>query len=459
MLLLRRDRDGAAGQQRARPQKGLDLPLRDAALAPSILAGRGSTALLIVLAVPILAAAAAFGYQLDRGIGVTGLNDQVFWGVYTVNLVTFIGFSYGGALVSAILRLTNAHWRGPIVRLAEGTALVTLLVGAAFPIIHLGHPERVWQMFTRPQLNSPLLWDMVAIATYMLATLLLFVLPLIPDLATLQDHERLGLRRSRLYRALGMGWQGTPHQRASLERALTILAVTIIPVAIMVHTVLSYAFSLTSRPGWHSTIFGPYFVVAAVYSGVGIVIVAVVAYRRAYRLESWITERSIRSLGYIMVTLGAIYAYFLFTEITTEGYVGEEASQTLLHGLILGRYATLFWMFVAGGIVAPLLLVTVRRTRTVAGITTAALLVIVAMWLKRFLMFVPPLTRPLIGDQVGSYSPSVVELTITAGAVAAIPFLLIVLFRVVPVLSVYEIQELGHPALEPHRVPAGGEGR
>jgi Ni/Fe-hydrogenase subunit HybB-like protein len=433
--------------------------LTDAAVAPITRAGRGTTVTLALLALPILAAVLAFGYQVVEGLGVTGLGDQVFWGVYEVNLVTFIGFSYGGALVSAILRLTNASWRGPIVRIAEGTALVTLLIGAAFPIVHLGRPDRMWELFTRPQLHSPIFWDMVAILTYLLVTVLLLTLPLIPDFARLRDRTDVGRFRAALYRVGSVGWRGTVRQRHVLERALSVLAIAVIPVAVMVHTVLSYAFSLTSRPGWHSTIFGPYFVLAAIYSGVAIVIVAAVAYRRVYGLQAWITDRSIRLLGTIMAALGAIYAYFLFTETTVEGYVGEEAAQALLHMLLLERYAPLYWAFVVLGVAVPLLVVAIPRTRTVTGIAAAAVLVIAAMWVKRFLMFVPALERPTFGDAIGSYSPTLVEWTITAGAVAAVPFLLIVLFRLVPVLAVDEIDQLqgastAHPDVPQ---PAGGE--
>lgn len=420
--------------------------LPDAAVAPITRAGRGSTIALVVLGVPVAAAVGAFAYQAATGLGVTGLNDQVFWGLYSVNLVAFIGFSYGGALVSAILRLSNATWRGPIVRIAEGTALVTLLVGALFPLVHLGRPDRWWELLVRPQLHSPVFWDMVAILTYLLATVLLLALPLIPDLAVLRHRTDLGRLRTRLYRVGAAGWRGNPRQRHALERALIVLAIAIVPIAVMVHTVLSYAFSLTSRPGWHSTIFGPYFVVAAIYSGVAIVIIATVAYRRVYRLHAWIPDRAIRLLGYLMAALGAVYAYFLFNETTVEGYVGEEGAQSLLHMLLLERYAPLFWAFVLFGLVLPLLLVALPRTRTAGGIATAAVLVTATLWLKRFLMFVPALVQPAIGDAIGSYSPTAVEWVITLGGAAAIPFLLILLFRLIPVLAVDEIQQLQGPA-------------
>lgn len=423
-----------------RPAPQSTSALVDAALAPVLRPGRMANALLVVLAIPVLAGIGAWLYQVTNGLEVTGLNDQVFWGVYEVNLVTIIGFSYGGALISAILRLSNATWRGPVTRIAEGTALVSLCVGALFPIVHLGRPERLWEMFTRPNLNSPILWDMVAIITYLLMTVALFALPLIPDLAEVAEHPGLDKRRRGLYRRWGAGWRNTPDQRRVFERALTAIAIVIVPVAVMVHTVLSYAFSLTSRPGWHSTIFGPYFVIGAIYSGVAVVILATVVYRRVYHLEGWIPERAIRYLGYMMVALAAIYSYFLITEITTEGYVGAESSEGLLYALLLHRYAPLFWAFVAFGLVAPVLLVALRGT--VGGIATAATLVVVFMGLKRFLMFVPALTRPLIGGAFGTYRPSWVEWAMTAGAIAAIPLFLAILFRILPVLSVDEMVHL-----------------
>lgn len=419
--------------------------LADASLAPVIGPARRSLLLAGVLAVPVALAMVAYAYQLRNGLSVTGLNDQVFWGLYETDIVTFIGFSYGGALVSAILRLTNASWRGPISRIAEGTALVTLLIGVLFPVIHLGRPDRLWEMITQPQLSSPLLWDMVAILTYLLATMILFYLPLIPDLGRLREEQSIGSWRRRIYGWASAGWRDSEKQRRLHRRSLTLVAILIVPLAVMVHTVLSYAFSLTSRPGWHSAIFGPYFVIAAVYSGLAVVILATVAYRRAYKLYGWIDDRPIRLLGLLMASLGVAYAYFVFTEITTEGYVGAGSTQPLLFDLILERYAFLFWSFVALGLFVPIALVAftaIRGSHTVGAITVAAVLVTVTMLLKRFLIVVPPLARPLVGGEETSYVPSTVETLITVGAAAAIPLLLILLFRVVPILSVDEIEEI-----------------
>ncbi|MBK5268336.1 MAG: polysulfide reductase NrfD [Acidimicrobiia bacterium] len=401
-----------------------------------------------LLGVVVLAGVGAFVVQLTTGIGVTGLNNGVFWGLYTVDLVTFIGLSYGGALVSAILRLTHAEWRGPITRIAEGTALVTLAIGSLFPIIHIGHPERAWTIITRFQINSPIAWDMVAISTYLLATVVFFWLPIIPDAGKFPDDIAMTKRQRGFLSWASAGWVGAPQQQRLLARSQTMLAVLIIPLAVMVHTVLSYAFSLTSRPGWHSTIFGPYFVVAAIYSGVALVILTASIYRRAYRLQHWITTKALINLGYVMVALAVGYAYLLFTEVTTEGYVGEESTETLLFSLLLDRWAGPFWTFVVLGLAVPVLLVAIPKTRTVGGVTIAAGMVVAAMFLKRYLMFIPPLTRPLIGGEVATYWPSWVEWTVTAGAVAAVPLCLMALFRFVPVLSVHEMLELGAVEIE-----------
>jgi molybdopterin-containing oxidoreductase family membrane subunit len=416
--------------------------LTRAALAPASRSGRTTRAIVVVLGVLVLGGVAGFAYQLVNGLGVTGLNDGVFWGLYEVDIVTLIGFSYGGALVSAILRLTGASWRGPITRMAEATALVTLGVGAVFPIIHLGHPERVWRVATAVQINSPITWDMLAIITYMIATIILFGLPVVADMGRLRGEPGLPGWKQRFFARGSFGWVGAEEQQRVLSRSLTALAIVIIPLAVMVHTVLAYAFSLTSRPGWHSTIFGPYFVVAAIYSGVAVVIIVVIAYRRVYHLERWIPELAVINLGYLMAALGVLYGYLLFTEVTTEGYVGGEASERLLYALLLDRWSLLFWVFVVGGLVAPLTIIAFKRTRTTAGVTVAASLVAGALFLKRFLMFIPPLTQPLIGGDLGSYTPSWVEIVVTIGALAAVPLLIIGLFKVVPVLSVTEIEEI-----------------
>lgn len=398
------------------------------------------------LAALVLWGVVAYVVQLFQGLGAAGYDDKSFWGIYEANLVSFIAVSYGGALVSAILRLTQAKWRAPITRLAEAMAVFSLLVGMTFALVHLGRPDRIWEMVVTPQAGSPIVWDFVVIMTYLAATLIFLYLPLIPDLAILRDRpsERTG-RWISLYRKLSLGWRGSPEQRRLLDQGVVTIAILIIPLAIFVHSVLSWAFALTGRPGWDSTIFAPYFVVAALYAGVGMVILVVAGFRKGYHLEGQIGLKQFRYLGYLLLTLDAMYLYFTFTEMLTEGYIMNEATVPVLESLLMGQYAPFFWAFILLSGVVPLLLVVIPRTRTVAGIVTASSLVVAGMWMKRLLIVVPVVAQPRIAGAWGSFDPTWVAAGVTIGAAAAIPLLLMVFFKLFPVLSMDEMLEVAAP--------------
>jgi len=392
----------------------------------------------------------AYGYQVSAGLWVAGYNDTAFYGIYEANLVAFIGVSYGGALVSAVLRLTNAHWRAPITRMAEGMALVALLVGAAFAIVHLGRPERIWELIVHPQAGSPIVWDVIAISTYLVATLVFLYLPLIPDLAVARDRlgPTSGRMRRTFYRLAAAGWSGTPSQRRSLNWSVGAMAVLIIPLAVAVHSVLAWAFSMTSRPGWHSTIFGPYFVIAALYSGVALVIVVVAAFRKVYRLEPYIGLRHFVSLGRIMAVLGIVYLYFTFAELLTSAYTRTHEEASIVAVMLEGSYAPGFWLFMVGGLFVPLALTLVPTFRHERYLVLAGVLAVVGMWLKRMLITLPAATAPLIGDSWGAAQLTWVAIAITLGATAAIPLGLMILFRFVPILSLDEMAEADRASTE-----------
>lgn len=396
--------------------------------------------LLCVLAAAVLVGVFAYAIQVREGLAVAGYGDDAFWGIYEANLVAFIGVSYGGAVVSAILRLTGARWRAPVTRIAEAMALVSLLVGMAFLLVHLGRPDRFWMILVRPQVGSPLVWDFAAITTYLVATAMFLYLPLIPDLALVRDRARG--TRARIYGALALGWRGLPDQRAALDRGILVMAILIIPLAVIVHSVLSWTFAVTGRPGWHSTIFAPYFVVAALYSGVAMVVLVVAGFRAGYRLGAFIEKRHFVNLGYLMVVLGLVYLYLTFSELLTEGYVMAEETVPVLEAVLFGGYAPLFWVFVLVGGVLPLLIIAVPRTRTVAGITTAAALVVVAMWLKRLLIVVPAVAHPLIREDWGAFHVTWVSVAVTIAGLAAIALLMMSFFKLVPILDVREMEEL-----------------
>jgi len=385
----------------------------------------------------------AWVLQLKGGMGVAGYNDHAFWAIYIADVITFIGVSYGGAVVSAILRLTGATWRAPLTRLAEGTAVVTVLIGSALIIPHIGNPIRLYELVTRPNLTAPVFWDFVAVMTYTFASIVFFALPLVPDMATLYqgNPEKLG-RRARLYAAVSRGWVGAPRQRKVLAGALGLVSILIIPLAVSVHSVLAWAFATTSRPWWHESIWAPQFVVAALYSGVALVILVVAGFRRGYHLEAFITARHFVRLGFILATFAATYIYLTFADLLPGAYVADKGTEAVFAELLVGRLAPWFWLFAIVGGVLPLLLVALPWTRNIKGMVIAAVLVVPMMWLKRILMVVGGGTYDVVTGAFGRYHPTWVPVAITLAATAAIPLMLMLLFRVVPLLSIDEIEEI-----------------
>lgn len=417
--------------------------VRSAALRPMARSGWRFWAIAAGLTLLVAWGVVAYISQLRHGLDAAGYSDQSFWGIYEANLVAFIGVSYGGALVSAILRLTNAKWRAPITRMAEAMALFALLVGMIYAVVHLGRPERMWRIILTPEISSPIVWDFVAIMSYLFVTITFLYLPLVPDLAIVRDRfPATGGLRARLYRLFSLNWRGLPNQREVLARTVTAVAIVIIPLAVVVHSVLSWAFAVTTRPGWNSTIFGPYFVIAALYSGIAMVILVVASFRRAYHLDDLIQPAHFRRLAFLMITLGLSYLYFTFAELLTEGYKQTEDLTPLLEAVLVGKFAPYFWVFVGMAGIAPLLLVALPRTRTVPGIVIASALVVAGMWLKRMLIVVPAATNPLIEGSWGEFRLTWVAVAVTIGGVAAIPLLLMLFFKVVPILAVAEIEEI-----------------
>ena len=456
-------------EQREHPPAGSGSALpdaREAALRPFRPPGPGYWILLTALTAVVAVGLAGWAVQLRSGLGVSGFNDSSFWSIDLADVVTFIGVSYGGAVISAVLRLTGASWRAPLSRMAEGMAVVTVLIGGALIFPHLGRPERSWELVTRPDLSSPIFWDFVAISTYAIGSIIFFILPLFPDLAILHRDRRDQIGwRARLYAAVSRGWAGTPRQRGVLNGALGLTAIMIIPLAVSVHSVLSWAFSLVTRPWWHESVWAPYFVVAALYSGVALVILVVAGFRRAYHLEDFITERHFRRLGFILAAFAAAYLYLTFADILPDAYAGERDTTAVFQLLLTGRFAPYFWTFIVAAGLLPLLLVAIPRTRTIPGMVVAAALVVPAMWLKRMIMVTGPATYDRITSAFGAYHFTWTYISITLAATAAIPLLLMLLFRVVPLLSIDEIEELreipgagqsAFPPAQPAAAPAPG---
>jgi Ni/Fe-hydrogenase subunit HybB-like protein len=396
------------------------------------------------LSAVVLVGITAWVLQLRNGMGVAGYNDHAFWAIYIADVITFIGVSYGGAVVSAILRLTGATWRAPLTRLAEGTAVCTVLVGGALIIPHIGRPDRLYELVTHPNFSAPVFWDFIAVTTYTVASVVFFALPLVPDMAILNaEHaQQLGRGRRTLYAAVSRGWVGAPRQRRVLSGALGLVSIMIIPLAVSVHSVLAWAFATTSRPWWHESIWAPQFVVAALYSGVALVILVVAGFRRGYHLEAFISERHFVRLGFILAAFSTTYLYLTFADILPGAYVGEAGTAAVFGELLVGHLAPWFWLFAIGGGVLPLLLVALPWTRNVRGMVIASTLVVPMMWLKRMLMVIAPANFDVVTGTSGNYHFTWIPIAVTLAAMAAVPLMLMLLFRVVPLLSIDEIEEI-----------------
>jgi len=311
-------------------------------------------AFIAILLAVIAWAAYAYFVQLRDGLVVTGLRDYVFWGIYMTNFVFFIGISHAGTLISAILRVTGAEWRRPITRMAEAITVFALLIGGPMIIIDMGRPDRLLNLLQSGRLQSPILWDLISITTYIAGSLMYLYLPMIPDLAECRDRLTDAPAWKRfIYRTLSLGWRGNAEQKHRLEKGVAIMAVLIIPVAVSVHTVVSWIFGMTLRPGWHSTIFGPYFVVGAIFSGIAAILLAMVIFRRVYRLEAYLTEKHFRYLGLLLLVMDIIYIYFTLSEYLTMAYGNDAADQRVMQLLFGGDFAPVFWAMILGGFVLP----------------------------------------------------------------------------------------------------------
>ncbi len=388
-----------------------------------------------------------WGYQITNGIGVTGINRPVFWGFYIINFVFWIGISHAGTLISAILRVTKAEWRRPVTRSAEAITLFALAIGGLFPLIHLGRVTIFYYMIPYPNsrmlwpnFRSPLVWDIAAITTYIIGSALYLFLPLIPDAAVMRDRAAAGLKK-RFYAVLALGWRGTSQQWHSLEWGIRILAVAIIPVAVSVHTIVSWDFAMTQTPGWKSTIFGPYFVVGAIFSGIAVLMIAMALLRRGLALERFLTDRVFNNLGLLFVTMSLVWGYFTFAEHLTVWYSGDLFEKNVHHVLLHGDFAVPFWTMVVVNLVIPVAVLSFPRGRRPLPTALVGCGVLVGMWLERFLIVVPALSTPRLAYSIGDYMPSWVELGIMIGAIGVFACLYFTFTQLLPIVSVWEMRE------------------
>ena len=394
----------------------------------------------------VLCAIGAFAYvqQVRNGLGVTGMRDYASWGIYISNFVFFVAISLVGSLITAVFRLTDVHWSTPLTRIAEVIAVSAIAFAALIIIVDMGRPDRFLNIFIYGRIQSPIIWDVIVIGTYFFISLLLLYLPLLPDLHILRNYkEKNGPRLDRMYRFWGGFWKGTPEQFRLSNRAINILCITIIPVAFCIHTVTSWLFATTYRPGWDSTNFGAYFVSGAFLVGAGGVVVAMYVFRKSYHLERYITDEHFDRMGKVLVLLALLYLYFNVNEYLIPAFKMKKPEAEHLTGLFAGTFAPLFWFAIAIGMVIPTIMLLFRSGRKPLPMFIAGIMVVVGAWCKRFLIVTPTMLHPFlpmqdVPESYHHYFPTWQEWAIAIGSLSGALLVITFFVRVLPIIPIYE---------------------
>jgi Ni/Fe-hydrogenase subunit HybB-like protein len=394
-------------------------------------------------------AACLYGYtiQLKEGLGVTGLRDVTSWGMYIANFVFFVATSLVGMLISSVLGLAGTKWIKPIARIAEIIAVAFAAIAGLVIISDMGRPDRLPFLFRYGRVQSPILWDVTVVTTYFFVSLMLWFLPLIPDLAIAKT--RLAGRPTFLvkaYELLSLKWVHHPKQYELMKQAMRILLILIVPLAFAIHTVTSWLFAVTPRPGWDSSIFGPYFISGAFVSGTAAVIIAMYFFRVSYQLQKYLTEDHFEKIGRVLILVSIVYIYFNLNEFMVPGYKLKSLDAIHLRELFSGEYALLFWGVQILGLVLPVILLLFKGIRKPLPMMVISVFVLAGAWLKRFIIVVPPQAHPFLPVQHVPvkwivYKPTLIEISVTLASFLLVLIIITVLSKLFPVLPIWEIAE------------------
>lgn len=391
-----------------------------------------------------LIGAYAYFLQLKNGLSVTGMRDYASWGIYISNFVFFVAISLVGSLITAVFRLTDVHWSTPLTRIAEIIAVSAIVFASIIIIVDMGRPDRFLNIFMYGRVQSPIIWDVIVIGTYFFISLLLLYLPLLPDLKILNEHKEKNARwLNKLYRFLGSRWKGTPEQFRLSDKAINILCITIIPVAFCIHTVTSWLFATTYRPGWDSTNFGAYFISGAFLVGSGGVVVAMYIFRYAYRLQKYITEKHFDQMGKVLILLALLYTYFNINEYLVPAFKMKKPEAEHLTELFSGKFALFFWFTIAIGMVLPMVILLFRKGRKPFPAFIAGCMVVFGAWCKRYLIVTPTLLHPFlpmqdVPDNYRYYFPTWQEWAIAIGSLSGALLVITFFTRILPIIPIYE---------------------
>lgn len=397
----------------------------------------------------VLLGAGCWLYQILVGVGVAGMNNPVHWGTYLINFVFWVGIAHSGTLISAILHLFRAGWRNPIARAAETMTVFAVCTAGLFPFIHLGRAWMVYYMLPLPNqrtlwpnFQSPLMFDVVAISTYLTVSTLFWYTGMLPDLAIIRDRAE-GVRK-RIFTVLSLGWTGRHEQWRHYSRGYLFFAALATPLVISVHSVVSWDFALGVVPGWHTTIFAPYFVAGAIHSGLAMVLTLMIPLRRIFRYERIITVHVLESVAKTIIFTGLIVAFAYGTEFFIAWYSHNPVEMAVFQYRPTGDYAAGFWIMVVCNTVVPLLFFFKAIRTRIGWLFGISILVNIGMWYERFVIIISSVAHDFIPYAWGLYHPTAVEFGIMLGSFSLFFFLFFLFVKHMPSVAMTEMKEIVH---------------
>ncbi|MGK0254456.1 MAG: Ni/Fe-hydrogenase subunit HybB-like protein [Mariniflexile sp.] len=382
----------------------------------------------------------AYYRQVKFGLIVTAMRDYTSWGIYISNFVFFVAISLVGSLFSSILKLNKNIWARPLIRISEIIAVSAIICAAVIIIIDMGRPDRFFFVLTHFRIQSPIIWDVIIISTYLVISILLLYISILPDIAICRDQlTSVSNWKKRLYRVLGINWTNQPEQVTKLKKVSKILSVAVLPVAFAIHTVTSWLFATTWRPGWDSTNLGPYFVSGAFMAGAAIIIIAMFFIRNELKLKAYITVMHFDKMGKLLVLLSLVYLYFNINEYLGPAFkmVGVEGEH--ISELFVGKYAPMYWFVQLGGLILPIIFLMFAKMRKPLPVVIISFFVILGAWFKRFLIVIPSLQHPYlpiqgVDESYLHYNPTWEEWAITISSFTSLLLLITLLIKLFPII-------------------------
>jgi molybdopterin-containing oxidoreductase family membrane subunit len=469
MAIVARPYDEAPERSRANvPTANVQLPaVRDyeqvdreitRTLSPSV----GWFGMLSVAMLLFLLGAATWIYQMYMGLGVAGYNPPVMWGVYIITFVFWVGIGHAGTLISAILYLFRAGFRTTIYRAAEAMTVFAVMTAALFPILHLGRPWKFfwlipyphWRLIW-PQFKSPLVWDVFAILTYFTISSTFLYIGLIPDIATLRDRERTNSFRKRIYGILSFGWRGSDREWRHFARAYLFLAAFSTPLVLSVHSVVSFDFAMGIVPGWHATIFPPYFVAGAIFSGIGMVFTIIIPIRKYFGLKHYVTLNHLDAAAKLCLFTSLVVGCAYLIEFLIAWYSGNAVEKAYFWNRVFGQWWWAAWIMIICNMVLPLSLFSQRLRRNTSWLFILSIFINLGMWFERFVIVVPSLSHEFEPWQWTTYMPTWVDFSILAGSFGWFFMWFLLFIKQLPVVAIAEVKEIVPPRMRGGHGPGG----